>query len=228
MPKASEATRTCVLFACVVAACSQPPTALRAIDLAADPEPHVGKDVSLTIVEDLLTSEARGDLRVDLPEYPDRTLALAVPVGRPLPESPALVVGRVRRAANQSGWVVDVTSSRPLARGPYESAPSIDAILAEPSRWDRRWVTYEGTWTSGFESSELDERIWLDLHASAREAASSLPPSPRAPGAPPRRTRVRVQGILYARPQSGYGHLGHSPLAIVADRLVVLDGAVTP
>ena len=86
----------------------------------------------------------------------------------------------------------------------------LDELDANPSKWDRQRIVYEGSYVYGFETSALDKVIWLGFRPSTTGVRST---------APPPNQKVRVTGYPFARPGDGYGHLGAYRYLLVADAI---------
>jgi len=121
----------------------------------------------------------------------------------------------ISAAEHRAAYVFRVVSLEPIALGAAEVLHSILEIDAEPARWNRKRVVYEGTYESRFEVSALDRVIWLGL---APHAEISKRP---ASGDGRSSHRVRVTGILFTG--SFYGHLGSYRYELVASKLEYLD-----
>ena len=91
-------------------------------------------------------------------------------------------------------------------------------LNSNPARWDRKHIVYEGVYRRGFEISGLDE-IWLETS-----------PNPTILNKPGESTglssnKVRVTGILFARPGARYGHLGGYKFQMTASKIEYLGAA---
>jgi hypothetical protein len=111
-------------------------------------------------------------------------------------------------------YVLRVASIAPLEREAPARLGSTAEIDARRDTWDRRLVVYEGVWTTaGFEVSMLDDSIWLSPARGVTEVGASPARQGRSKG------RVRVTGILFAKPGAGYGHLGSGRYQLLASRI---------
>lgn len=113
-----------------------------------------------------------------------------------------------------------VAATEPLDPGQPVAVGSLAEIAADPTKWDRRFVVYEGGYVSRFEVSALDGDIWLE---TTTDAVVVVTPSPGNPL--PR--RVRVTGFPFCRPGARYGHLGGYRFQLVATRLEYLPAAAS-
>jgi hypothetical protein len=212
------------------------PTHLRPLDVLAD-STLVGKNVEVDVVEPLagpttaeqLARSEYGQLEVRIPEGGAGELALVPASWTPddanrfrrkfdrLLIAPLRVRGTLLRDAPMSDashhpyLVLRVASAEPLDLGPSEPFTDISRVAAEPARWDRRSIRYEGDLRSGFELSTLDGKIWLELAPGATVL--------HAPSATTGAHRVRASGVLFARPGARYGHLGSCAYLLLAHRL---------
>ena len=124
------------------------------------------------------------------------------------------VLQRDRTIEKQSGLVSYVLLVDRAETMPVE--PPVVTTIAEiakaPAQWDRKRVTVEGKYTQQFEASFLDS-AWLafdtDMAASSRIVGS--------------RSKLKVEGIVYAAPGHRYGHMGASAFQITAFKIDVLE-----
>jgi hypothetical protein len=114
-------------------------------------------------------------------------------------------------------WVIRVAHVEPLDLGAPERVPSLAAITADPARWDRKLVTYEGDYRYAFEVMALDGKIWLE-----RGPGAVVVGAPVNQNKPTGTDHVRATGVLYAHPGAHYGHLGAYPFQLVASKLEYL------
>lgn len=136
-------------------------------------------------------------------------------------ESPIRVRGElledteISASEHRVAYVFRVVSLEPISLGPAEVLHSTLEIDAEPARWSRKRVVYEGTYESRFEVSALDRVIWLGLapHAEISKRATS--------GDSGSSHRVRATGFLFTG--GFYGHLGKYRYELVASKLEYLD-----
>jgi hypothetical protein len=136
-----------------------------------------------------------------------------------LPETidpPVQIRGMVKRDGDR--WRLVAHDIKPLATPKPERVASAAALIADP-KWNGRFVVVEGKWHVGFESSWLDEGVWLDVPRSATMRCA--PPEPDRDSAEEEEAaRVRVVGLAYSGGQ--HGHLGAGKARIVATEVVYL------
>jgi hypothetical protein len=96
---------------------------------------------------------------------------------------------------------------------------SLAELKADPGRWDRKPVVYEGLYEMRFEVSTLDREIWVGFKPQTE--VLNEPPNRNSFGA----HRVRVTGILFAEPGAHYGHLGGYKYEILASKIEYLAKA---
>jgi hypothetical protein len=213
---------------------------LRPNDLLDAPASYLGRDVDLVIVEPLsgpptveaLARADYGQIRVEVPDNQGKDLAL-VPAGfrqgdpnRYRLKFDRVIEGPVRvhgifesdddlaTSLRHPAYVLRVASITPLEREAPARLGSTAEIDARRDTWDRRLVVYEGVWTTGFEVSMLDDSIWLSPARGVTEVGAS----PARQGGRTRE-RVRVTGILFAKPGALYGHLGSGRYQLLASRI---------
>jgi hypothetical protein len=116
------------------------------------------------------------------------------------------------KATRGGAYVVRVLSMEPLVMGPPQKT-SLDVIKNNPAKWDRKLIEYEGIYQTGFEVSALDE-IWLETAPNTKIVKSG--------NVGPHANRVRVTGILFARPGARYGHLGGYKYQLTASKIEYL------
>ena len=109
-----------------------------------------------------------------------------------------------------------MSSIEPMVLGSPEKVPSLNSIKSDPARWDRKHIVYDGTYRQGFEVSALDE-IWLETTPNV-----TILNKPAYPSTGSSAHKVRVTGILFARPGSHYGHLGGYKFQIRASKIEYL------
>ena len=110
-------------------------------------------------------------------------------------------------------YVVRVLSMEPIVMGPPHKIASLDVIKTDPAQWDRKQILYEGIYQTGFEVSVFDEK-WLEYY-DWRECIKSSSVGTKA-------NRVRVTGIIFARPGAHYGHLGGYRFQLTASKIEYL------
>jgi hypothetical protein len=218
-------------------------SALRPLDLLEHPDRYLNQRVEVEIVESLggpttpaaLAGAEYGQVEVRIPDGGTATLSL-VPAGfdpadanryrrkfdRVL-KSPLRVRGELLRDAEMSAanrrpaYVIRVASIEALDLGSPVRVPSLAALAADPARWDRRLIVYEGGYRSGFEISSLDGEIWLET-GSETEVIGGSRVGPGGIGS----RRVRVTGVLFAKAGAHYGHMGGSKYQLTASKLEYL------
>jgi hypothetical protein len=219
------------------------PAVLRAADVVAAPERHLGRPLTVDIVEPLrgpstpeeLARTEYGQIAVDVRDAGGE-LTL-VPAAFQLADprrythkfdrvlaSPLRVRGELLKDADMSqasgrpSFVFRVAATEPLPKEPAVALASLAVLDGARAAWDRRRVVVEGEWVTGFEVSALERRIWLVAEPGAETVGAPLP----APERGVRRARVRVTGLLLARPGARYGHGGGYDAELVASRIEVL------
>lgn len=108
--------------------------------------------------------------------------------------------------------MIRVLSMEPIVMGPPHRITSLDVIKADLARWDRKQIIYEGIYRTGFETSAVDE-MWLEYRVNTEIILSSDVGQ---------ENRVRVTGILFARPGARYGHLGLFRFQLTASKIEYL------
>jgi len=215
---------------------------LRPSDLIQSPDAYLNQTVDLEILEPLygpsnpeaLARVEYGQVEVRIPEGMSGTLSLVPPAFKPTDpnryrnkfdrviESPVRVKGEfwkdgeMSTASHRPAFVVHVLSMEPIVMGPPHKIASLNVIKTDPAQWDRKQIEYEGVYRTGFEVSALDE-MWLDTAPNTK----IIKPG----GASSQANRVRVAGILFARPGARYGHLGGYKYQLTASKIEYL-GAV--
>lgn len=135
-------------------------------------------------------------------------------------ESPVRVKGELlsddemSKATRRPSYVVRVLSMEPIVMGPPHRIASLDVIKTDPAQWDRKQILYEGIYQTGFEVSALDE-MWLATTSNTKIIKSGNVGS--------QANRVRVTGILFARPGAHYGHLGGYRFQLTASKIEYLE-----
>ncbi|HEV7509381.1 MAG TPA: hypothetical protein VGS07_31180 [Thermoanaerobaculia bacterium] len=236
------------LVVSLIAGSSQPATGsfpLRPLDLVNNADRYLQRTVEIEIVEplagptttEMLSRSEYGQVEIRIPEGVGKNLSLVPSTFRledparyrrkfdRVIESPVRVRGEFLRDEELSkdyhrpAYIIRVAAIEALPAGLPEKVHSLAEIQSSPAHWDRKLIAYEGVYKSGFEISALDRDIWLDFAPKAEVV-----------GRPPNRAglssnRVRVTGILFARPGSSYGHLGGYHFELFASRVEFL-GAV--
>jgi hypothetical protein len=214
---------------------------LRPSELIANANNYLNQTVDLEIVEPLygpskpedLARVEYGQVQVRIPEGGNGTLSLvpqAFKVNDPnryrnkfdrVIESPIRVKGELlkddemSKASHAPVYIVRVLSVEPLVMGPPQRVASLDVIKADPARWDRKQIEYEGIYQTGFEVSALDGDIWLETTPNTKIIKPGNVES--------HANRVRVTGILFARPGALYGHLGGYKFQLTASKVEYLE-----
>lgn len=225
-------------------ACRAQAAPLKPSDLLAAPAKYLNRPVEIEIVESLdgpvtpqaLATNEYQQYRIQIPEAVAAQISIVTPAFRlndpnrykkkfdRVITSPLLLRGEflsdedLAKQSNRPAYVIRLASWEPLAEKNPEAVPSLATLKADPARYDRKLVVYEGVYKYGFETSALDGEIWL----AVREGATIVGILPRAPGKPAPR-RVRVTGILFAKPGAYYGHLGGYRFQILASKVEYLD-----
>jgi hypothetical protein len=214
---------------------------LRPSELIENANNYLNQTVELEIVEPLygpskpedLARVEYGQVQVRIPEGGNGTLSLvpqAFKASDPnryrnkfdhVIESPARVKGELlkddemSKATHAPAYVVRVLSMEPLVMGPPQKVASLDVIKASPAQWDRKQIEYEGVYQTGFEVSALDGDIWLETTPHTKIIKLGTVGT--------QANRVRVTGILFARPGAHYGHLGGYKFQLTASKIEYLE-----
>ena len=212
---------------------------LRPSELVENANTYLNQTVDVEILEPLygpstpenLTRAEYGEVEIRFPEGMSGTLSLvpaAFKANDPnrfrnkfdrVIESPVKVRGEFLRDNEMSDgtrrpyYVLRVLSMDPIAMGAPVKVPSLNAIKSDPAQWDRKQVVYDGIYRTGFEVSAVDE-IWLETSPQTK----IIQPA----NADPKGDRVRVTGILFARPGAHYGHLGGYKFQLNASKIEYL------
>jgi hypothetical protein len=213
---------------------------LRPSELVENANRYLNQTVDLELVEPLygpsrpedLARVEYGQVEVRIPEGMNGTLLLvpaAFKVADPnryrnkfdrVIQSPVRVKGELlsdsemSKNMRRSFYVVRVLSMEPIVMGPPHKIASLDVIKNDPAQWDRKQILYEGIYQTEFEVSALDE-MWLDMRPDTKIV------KPGNVGS--HANRVRVTGILFARPGARYGHLGGYKYQLTASQIEYLD-----
>lgn len=201
---------------------------LRPLDLIDSPQQFLSHTVEVEIVEGLngVGGDPHAQLCVAMPEAFPCVLSLIAPA--PL-SSPVRVRGEFQRddglteQARVPGYVIRVSSAEPLPEETPTRVASVAELLAQKERFDRRRIVIEGTWLKGFEISTLDGEIWVHAGANAETVGT---PSKKDHGS--RGNRVRLTGLLFARPGRRYGHMGGATMSLLASRVEYLGSGSRP
>jgi hypothetical protein len=213
---------------------------MRLVDLAGEIDRKVGEPVDVLIVETIIGPRTQeqldrlvyGQLEIrayDLGAFDLALVPSAWRAGDPnryknkfdrVIEGPVRVRGQLLEDKEMSRpkhphYVIRVDQVEAAPADP----PSHAASPADLPRLDRRVVSYEGTYTTGFEVSTLDDSIWVTFGPGAKELGKSGGVVEKGRT----RDRVRVTGVVYSRPGHRYGHLGGAEHEIVVSRLEYLD-----
>ncbi|HEX5033433.1 MAG TPA: hypothetical protein VFW62_03040 [bacterium] len=216
---------------------------LRPSDLLAAPATYLNREVELEIVEPLygpssptsLAAAQYGQVGISIPENPGAQLDL-VAAGWKAEDpkryrqkfdrvliSPLKARGQFLKdeeLSQQYGrprYVLRVSSFEPLVPPAPEALRSLDEVQADPARWNRKTVVYEGSYVQSFEVSSLDKEIWLSFRPQAE--ILHRPTEPPAKGGS---YQVRVTGVLFAQAQAHYGHLGGYRYELLASKVEFL------
>jgi len=229
----------------LIAGSPQPaPGPLRPADLLEHAGRYLHRTVEVEIVEPLggpATAEALarseyGQVEIRIPEGTGGNLFLVPSTFRleaparyhrkfdRVIQSPVRVRGELLRdeelskAYRRPAYVIRVATFATLPMGSPQKVSSLKEIQADPARWDRKLITYEGVYKNGFEISALDRDIWLEI---APGAAVEGRPAGRSGISS---NHVRVTGILFAKPGASYGHLGEYRFELLASKIEYLGG----
>lgn len=212
---------------------------MRPSELMEKPDNYLNQTVDVEILEPLygparpedLARAEYGQVEVRIPEGMSETLSLVPAAFKATDpnryrnkfdrviESPVRVKGELLRDEEMSKsthrpyFVIRVSSMEPIVLGPPQRA-SLDVIKTDPAQWDRKQILYEGVYRTGFEVSALDE-MWLETTPNTKII------KPASAGS--QANRVRVTGILFARPGARYGHLGGYKFQLTASKIEYLE-----
>ena len=214
---------------------------LRPSELIENANNYLNQTVDLEIVEPLygpskpedLARVEYGQVQVRIPEGGNGTLSLvpqAFKASDPnryrnkfdhVIESPVRVKGELlkddemSKATHAPAYVVRVLSMELLVMGPPQKVASLDVVKANPAQWDRKQIEYEGTYQTGFEVSALGGDIWLETAPNTKIIKAGTVGT--------QANRVRVTGILFARPGAHYGHLGGYKFQLTASKIEYVE-----
>ena len=214
---------------------------MRPSELIENANNYLNQTVELEIVEPLygpskpedLARVEYGQVQVRIPEGGNGTLSLVPQAFKATDpnryrnkfdhviESPLRVKGELlkddemSKATHAPAYVIRVLSMEPLVMGPPQKVASLDVIKANPAQWDRKQIEYEGTYQTGFEVSALDGDIWLETAPNTKIIKTGTVGT--------QANRVRVTGILFARPGARYGHLGGYKFQLTASKIEYLE-----
>lgn len=214
---------------------------MRPSELIENANNYLNQTVELEIVEPLygpskpedLARVEYGQVQVRIPEGGNGTLSLVPQAFKATDpnryrnkfdhviESPLRVKGELlkddemSKATHAPAYVIRVLSMEPLVMGPPQKVASLDVIKANPAQWDRKQIEYEGTYQTGFEVSALDGDIWLETAPNTKIIKAGTVGT--------QANRVRVTGILFARPGARYGHLGGYKFQLTASKIEYLE-----
>ena len=216
-------------------------TPLRPSELIENANNYLNQTVDLEIVEPLygpskpedLAKVEYGQVQVRIPEGGEGTLSLVPAAFKATDpnryrnkfdrviESPVRVKGELlkddemSKATRRPVYVVRVLSMEPLVMGPPQRVASLDVIKADPAQWDRKQIEYEGIYQTEFEVSALDRDIWLETAPNTKIIKQG--------NVGAHANRVRVTGLLFARPGARYGHLGGYKFQLTASKVEYLN-----
>ena len=214
---------------------------MRPSELIENANNYLNQTVELEIVEPLygpskpedLARVEYGQVQVRIPEGGNGTLSLVPQAFKATDpnryrnkfdhviESPLRVKGELlkddemSKATHAPAYVIRVLSMEPLVMGPPQKVASLDVIKANPAQWDRKQIEYEGTYQTGFEVSALGGDIWLETAPNTKIIKAGTVGT--------QANRVRVTGILFARPGARYGHLGGYKFQLTASKIEYLE-----
>ncbi|MCE9625650.1 MAG: hypothetical protein K8R69_09420 [Deltaproteobacteria bacterium] len=222
---------------------------LRPADLVKSPKDFLDHNVDLEIIEPLsgpatpqnLATAEYGRIRIEIPDAMGTEISLvpsAFRVEDPnryhrkfdrVMASPIRVKGEflidpeMTQSMHRPVYVIRVASWEPMAREAAVALPSLAEVKANPAKWDRKRIVYEGIYETRFEVAALDKDIWLAFEPNAEVAGTPVEASPGR-----RVNRVRVTGTLYSNPNVRYGHLGGYPFELQASKIEYLGAAALP
>ena len=214
---------------------------LRPSELIENGRTYLNQTIDLEILEPLygpskpedLARVEYGQVEVRIPEGTNGTLVLVPAAFKATDpnryrnkfdrviEAPLRVKGELlsdeemSKATHRPYYVVRVLSMERLEMGPPQNVASLNVIKNDPAQWDRKQIVYEGIYQTGFEVSALDNEIWLETAPNTKIIKSG--------NAGSQANRVRVTGILFARPGAHYGHLGGYKFQLTASKIEYLE-----
>ena len=233
-----------LLLVVVVLSCGLPAQTrknpLRLSELIENANTYLNQTVDIEILEPLagprkpdeLVRSEYGQVEVRMPEGMSGTLSLVPAAFKTTDpnryrnkfdrviESPVRVKGELlsddemSKSTRRPYYVVRVLSMEPIVMGPPDKIASLNVIKTDPAQWDRKQIVYEGIYKTGFEVSALDE-MWLETAPNTqiiKQGSVGL-----------QANRVRVTGILFARPGAHYGHLGGYKFQLTASKIEYLE-----
>ncbi|MFT3697146.1 MAG: hypothetical protein QM831_28650 [Kofleriaceae bacterium] len=212
----------------VIAGCDAgPPTkTIHAKELFDHPE-WIGKTVRVDLDEPMRDSDwsslaAPGELDIDVADVGPKRLELARADGKYISMQdsppPAYVTATLRESAH--GLRLEATSIEPHAwPKPIEIVRAKD-ILDQPKRFSGAYVTFEGTWLTGFEASVIDQGVWMDEYPMAKTVCEP-PRQQNQTDLDEHSYHVRVTGVAHTAGK--YGHMSMAKGEIVATEIVFLD-----
>lgn len=130
-------------------------------------------------------------------------------------DPPVQIRGMLKR--DRESWRLIAHDIKPLSTPKPERVASVAVLVADP-KWNGRFVVVEGMLQTGFESSWLDDTLWVDIPRSA--TVRCAPPESHEEDSAVPQDRVRVVGLAYRGGM--YGHLGQGKARIVANEVVYL------
>jgi len=103
---------------------------------------------------------------------------------------------------------------------------TLQDIELQKDQLNKKKVKYTGIWNSQFETSVLDNKIWLEY---SEKNTKFIPNFAQMPGANRGYyyARVKIFGTLETK-NSGYGHLKQQSYQIIADKIELLEKLYPP
>jgi len=222
---------------------------LRPADLLKNPKDYLNRSVEIEIIEPLtgpptpqhLATAEYGQVRIEMPDAIGTELSLvpaAFRVEDPnryhqkfdrVIQAPIRVKGEflsdddLAKNLHRPVYVLRVASWEAIAREPAVALHSIAEVKANPEKWDRKRVVYEGVFETRFEVAALDKEIWLGFEGNTEVVGKPVEISPGR-----RVNRVRVTGTIYSNPSVRYGHLGGYAFELMASKVEYLGAATAP
>ena len=222
-----------------MAAAQSTPPELTLKQLLSAPDNYLNRPIEVVIVEPLagpatakaLASIEYGQVRIRVPDGGAVDLSLVPsafrmsdparykqkferPLASPIKVRGELLLDPEMSNKNRKSYVIRVAAYEALPLAVPKPVKSIAELDADPPKWDRQRIVYEGTYENRFEVSALDGRIWVGFSPTAEIV-----------NAPSQRTgkhKARITGYLYAKSGGVFGHLGAYTYELVADKIEFL------